>query len=200
VIENIQKESSRIGETLKFTLKGPISFSNAIRRIMISEVPTYAIENVYVYENTSAMYDELLAHRLGLIPIKGKPVMSDEVITFSLIKEGPCTVYSRDLEAENGEVAFDNVPIVKLKEGQSIKLECEAHVGIGKDHAKWQPCNVVYKQIDDDRVEFLVESFGNMDSKDILISAIEILRNKAERALSELESIEISDLEEKSKE
>ena len=126
LISNIQKEKTRIGDILRFKLKGPLSFSNALRRIMISEVPTYAIEYVYIYENTSSMYDELLAHRLGLIPIRGKPLSEDEVITFVLNKEGPCTVYSGDLKSETGEVAFKNIPIVKLKEGQRLKLECEA--------------------------------------------------------------------------
>lgn len=183
-----EKEKTRIGEIFKFTLKAPISFSNAIRRIMISEVPTYAIENVYVHENTSSMHDEILAHRLGLIPIKGKPVSEDEVITFTLTKEGPCTVYSSDLESENGEVVFKNIPIIKLKEGQRIELVCEATVGIGKIHAKWQPCNATYKQVGDDEVEFLVESFGNMDPEDILKTSVEILKNKAEIFLSELEA------------
>ena len=45
------------------------SIANALRRSMISEVPTMAIENVYIYNNTSVMHDEILAHRLGLIPI-----------------------------------------------------------------------------------------------------------------------------------
>jgi len=190
LIDDIQKEKTRIGDILRFKLKGPISFSNALRRIMISEVPTYAIEYVYVYENTSSMYDELIAHRLGLIPIKGKPLSEDEVITFTLNKEGPCTVYSGDLKSETGEVAFKNIPIVKLKEGQKLKLECEAVVGIGKVHAKWQPCNSIYKQIDEEEVEFLVESHGNMEPEEILISSIEILKNKAEKLLKELKTLE----------
>ena len=190
MISNIQKEKTRIGDILRFKLKGPLSFSNALRRIMISEVPTYAIEYVYIYENTSSMYDELLAHRLGLIPIKGKPLSKDEVITFVLNKEGPCTVYSGDLKSETGEVAFKNIPIVKLKEGQRLKLECEAVVGIGKVHAKWQPCNCTYKQINEDEVEFLVESHGNMEPEEVLISSIEILKGKGEKLLKELETLE----------
>jgi len=193
LINDVQKEKTKIGESLKFKLKAPLSFSSAVRRIMISEVPTYAVENVYIYENTSSMYDEVLAHRLGLIPIKGKPVSNDEVITFTLVKEGPCTVYSSDLKSEVGEVAFENIPIVKLSEGQKVELECEALVGIGKIHAKWQPCNVVYKQTVEDEVEFLVESFGNMDSEDILRSSVEILKNKAEIFLYELEGYELKD-------
>lgn len=191
LIKNIQKEKKRTGEIVKVDLKAPLSFSSALRRIMISEVPTYAIENVYFYENTSSMYDEVLAHRLGLIPVKGVPVSGDEVVVFTLSKEGPCTVYSSDLKSESGELAFENIPIVKLAEGQKLELEAEALVGTGKTHAKWQPCNVVYKQISNDEVEFTIESFGNMDAEDIIRSSLEILKNKAEIFLSELEGHEL---------
>ncbi|TPX30646.1 DNA-directed RNA polymerase [Synchytrium microbalum] len=49
------------------------SLVNAFRRILISEIPTMAIETVYINQNTSLIHDELLAHRLGLIPIKCDP-------------------------------------------------------------------------------------------------------------------------------
>jgi DNA-directed RNA polymerase I and III subunit RPAC1 len=49
------------------------SIANSLRRIIISEVPTVAIESVYVYNNTSIMQDEVLASRLGLVPIKVDP-------------------------------------------------------------------------------------------------------------------------------
>ena len=47
------------------------ALANAFRRLMISEVPSMAIEKVYIYNNTSIIQDEILAHRLGLIPLKG---------------------------------------------------------------------------------------------------------------------------------
>lgn len=49
------------------------SLANAIRRILISEVPTMAIEKVYMYNNTSILQDEVLCHRLGLIPLRADP-------------------------------------------------------------------------------------------------------------------------------
>lgn len=46
-----------------------VSFVNALRRILLAEIPTVAIETVYIMDNTSIIHDEVLAHRLGLIPI-----------------------------------------------------------------------------------------------------------------------------------
>jgi len=55
-----------------FSLVGiDASLANAFRRILISEIPTLAIETVYIENNTSVIQDEVLAHRLGLIPFKG---------------------------------------------------------------------------------------------------------------------------------
>ncbi|KCV70498.1 hypothetical protein H696_02839 [Fonticula alba] len=53
------------------------ALANAIRRILLAEVPTMAIENVYVKNNTSVLHDELLCHRLGLIPIYADPRQFD---------------------------------------------------------------------------------------------------------------------------
>ena len=50
-----------------------VSFVNALRRILLSEIPTVAIETVYMWNNTSIIHDEVLAHRLGLIPIHMDP-------------------------------------------------------------------------------------------------------------------------------
>ena len=47
------------------------SLANAFRRILLAEIPTLAIENVFIENNTSVIQDEVLAHRLGLIPFKG---------------------------------------------------------------------------------------------------------------------------------
>lgn len=49
------------------------AFANAFRRLMLSEVPSMAIEKVMIRNNTSIIQDEVLAHRLGLIPLKADP-------------------------------------------------------------------------------------------------------------------------------
>jgi DNA-directed RNA polymerase II subunit RPB3 len=65
-IEILEKSKQHV----KFVLSNcDLAFANALRRIMISEIPTMAIELVSIYNNTSVLSDNLLAHRLGLIPL-----------------------------------------------------------------------------------------------------------------------------------
>ena len=54
------------------------SFANALRRILLSEIPTVALEHIYMWNNTSLIHDEVLAHRLGLVPINVDARLFDE--------------------------------------------------------------------------------------------------------------------------
>jgi DNA-directed RNA polymerases I and III subunit RPAC1 len=56
------------------------SFANALRRLLLAEVPTVAIETVYMWKNSSLLHDEILSHRLGLIPIMADARRLDEVV------------------------------------------------------------------------------------------------------------------------
>jgi len=136
------------------------AYANALRRAMIAEVPTLAIEDVIIYENTSPLYDEILAHRLGLVPIRtdlsrlnlreecscGGEGCASCTLTLSLEAEGERMVYSHDLRSPDPEMTpMPGIPIVKLAEGQRLKLEAEAVLGRGREHAKWQAAVVGYK-------------------------------------------------------
>ena len=60
--------------TMEFDMVGiDAAIANAFRRILLAEVPTMAVEKVFIYNNTSIIQDEILAHRLGLVPIKADP-------------------------------------------------------------------------------------------------------------------------------
>ena len=150
-------EFSSLDDSLaRFTLTGAKpAFANAFRRAMIGEVPTLAIEDVRIYDNTSAFFDEMLAHRLGLIPIKTdlSTYSTQEkcscsgagcpgcMVTFTLSVEGPKTVLSGDLipQDPNATPVYDNIPIVKLTKGQKLVIEAHAILNTGREHAKWQP-------------------------------------------------------------
>ncbi len=140
----------------RFTLSGvSTAFANAFRRAMIGEVPTLAIEDVRIYDNTSALFDEMLAHRIGLIPIRtdltaystqdtcscGGAGCPGCTATYTLSVEGPRTVTSSDLIPQDPDAApvYDNIPIVKLTKGQKLVIEARAVLNTGRIHAKWQP-------------------------------------------------------------
>ena len=56
---------------IKLDIKGlNPALVNMIRKISMTEVPVLAIKEAYFMENNSALFDELVAHRLGLIPLK----------------------------------------------------------------------------------------------------------------------------------
>jgi DNA-directed RNA polymerase subunit D len=120
--------------------------------------------------NSGLMYDEVLAHRIGLIPLKTdlekynlkeKCTCSGEgcpscQVSLRLNVEGPKTVYSGDLISDDPDTipAFDNIPIVKLKEGQQLMLEATARLGFGTEHSKYQAvCGCGYKIIPEITIE-----------------------------------------------
>ena len=140
---------------IRFVLSGVSSaFANALRRSILSELPVLAIDDVNIYDNTSVLFDEQLALRLGLIPLmadtsnfslpeecnckgQGCPVCQ---ISLTLSAEGPKIVHSGDIVSTDPSVrpAEATVPIVELKEKHKIVVEAIARLGTGRQHVKWQ--------------------------------------------------------------
>lgn len=131
-----------------------VPFVNALRRICLVEVPTMAVEEVNIYKNDSRIFDEVLAHRLGLVPLKTdlESVIPKEEcdcqdycprcsVSLLLKEKGPKVVYSGDLTSQDSEIVpvHDTIPLLKLREGEEVELEAIAQRGIGLEHAKWQP-------------------------------------------------------------
>lgn len=122
------------------------SLANALRRSVL-EVPTLAIDEVEVFKNDSALYDEVLAHRIGLIPLKTEPKMSEKTkIDLKLAKEGPCTVYAEDFKG-SGDIIYPGMPITLLREDQKLELIATAVLGKGVEHAKYIPGLCYYRHI-----------------------------------------------------
>ncbi len=137
------------------------AFANTLRRYLLGSVPTMAVQDVIFENNTSGLFDEIIAHRLGLIPLtfnskffkpkrecncKGDGCSKCQV-TFVIDKKGPCTVYTKDMKGTDPSVkpTSDTIPIAELLENQVLKVEAVAELGYGSEHSKHQASAVGYK-------------------------------------------------------
>lgn len=138
---------------------------NTLRRLMTTEVPTLAIELCEFKNNTSALYDEMLALRFGLVPLttdlssyvlpSKEELDSGDFQARSSVKgtlkvKGPCSVLAKELTFKDPKVkpVYPDMIIATLLEGQEIEVEVTAVLGQGKTHTKWATGLVYYHEID----------------------------------------------------
>jgi DNA-directed RNA polymerase subunit D len=215
------KSYDKKARKLSFVTDMNTNLANAIRRSAL-EIPIIAIDEVTISKNDSALYDEIIAHRLGLIPIKTEK--SSKEIKFRLKAKGPKTVYSSDIEPST-ETDY-KIPIVILDNEQELELEADARLGKGIDHVKFSPGLIYYKHNTDNKILdfitvhengkviineeelkekglsedeiskikkinnvnellFEIESWGQLDPKDMFISSI----NALEENLNEIKKV-----------
>ena len=185
-------------EKVSVKIKGvPLQYANALRRICLNGVPIYAVESIDVLENSSVLADEGVAHRVGLIPLKtdlsaSKDGNENDKIMLTLdsgVSDETRTILSGELKSQDESVVptSNDIPIVTLAPGQSIKFEAYARLGKGTEHARWNSANVVTltdTEKDDEKV-LTVESTGALNPKHIILSSVEQLSSK----LSEFKTI-----------
>ncbi len=156
-------------DTIRFLLDGVnAAFANSLRRTMVAEVPIMTVDDIFYFDNSSIVPDEVLAHRIGLVPLKtnlDNYVLPEEcdceaelgcpkcraVLTMDIeAKDDTMTVYSGDMVPEDPSIApvSKRIPLAKLAPGQAIKFEAYAQLGQGKVHAKWSPVSMcVYQNV-----------------------------------------------------
>ena len=141
---------------MSFMIKGSnATFANLIRRYIIEKVHTMAIEEIEFKDNSSALYDEVVAHRLGLIPLSTDlksyfPIKNCKcdgkgcnrcTLKLTLKAEGPGIVKASEIKSKDPKVkpVFGDMPVVKLLKDQKIELLATAVLGQGTDHVKFSP-------------------------------------------------------------
>jgi DNA-directed RNA polymerase subunit D len=206
-IQNSDKQKKK----LIFSTDMSTSLANAIRRSAL-EIPILAIDEVSIIKNDSALYDEIIAHRIGLIPIETNK--SAKEAKFSLKAVGPKTVYSTDIKPDVGTDL--KLPITILENEQELEITMDARLGKGVDHIKYSPGLIFFRHnIDPEVLDFVtvdeegkvsfneeelerknlseellkkikkvtnsnelvfeIESWGQIEPKDIFLRAIEAL-------------------------
>ena len=160
-LEKLREERKK--NRLTFLIKDSDEvFANTIRRLILEEVPTLAVEDVEIKDNNSALYDEMLALRLGLVPIKtdldsyvlkskckcnGAGCAQCELkITLKSNKKGYVLAEEAVSADPKCTFTYPNMPVVKLLSKQKIDVTMIAILGQGKDHVKWVPALSFYKK------------------------------------------------------
>ncbi len=193
---------------MKFVLEDSNpQFANALRRIMMGEIPILAVEEVDFSANDSVLYNEIIAHRLALIPLvfevdkfhfKGEQHEGEKScqfceVVFSVNKKAPGIVYSKDMKSSNPDVKplFDDIPIVELFRDEKLKFDATARLGLGRQHAKFKAAIASYRYLDDSgsKFEFYVESASGLNSEEIVIKSIEILKQKLKELDKQIKKI-----------
>lgn len=209
-VEVVEKSDERI--VVRFN-NVPRQYVNSLRRLAISEVPTLAIDDVVILENSSVMHDEAVAHRLGLIPLRTDPgrfVMPHECDCKSTLGCSKCRVLlvldseanEKTLVVTSGELVSEDelvkpvskeIPIIVLAPNQKLKFEAYARLGIGKDHAKWQPTSaaVVKDGKNEDEIILVIESNGALTAEEILTVAAERLASKVKNFKQVVSSLKV---------
>lgn len=158
---------------IKFSVDGITpTIANALRRTFLDDIPKLAIDKVIfhhgqirdhegnVYDSSLPLFDEIVAHRLSLVPLVTDPKMNfrEECVcegkgcplctmSYSINKIGPAVVTSADLQPMgNPELvpSDPDIPIVKLGPKQAILVTGEAIMGRGRTHTKWQATSGVF--------------------------------------------------------
>jgi DNA-directed RNA polymerase subunit D len=123
------------------------SLANSIRRYL-NHISVLAIDEVEISKNDSALYDETVAHRIGLIPLKMNKSLSEGKEIKLKINKKEGKVYSGDLKGDV-EVVYEGIPITSLNEGQELTLTAIGKIGKGKDHSKFSPGLMFYRNVVD---------------------------------------------------
>ena len=157
--------------------------ANALRRSMMTKVPTLAIKELHINQNESGLFDEVLANRMGQIPLTiPENVDEDDTVHIAVQQEGPGMVHGSDIKTGNdeAEVVNPDVAIVELKEGQELTLEGEAVLGNGQEHAKHQGGTIGYQKTDDNQFVFRIESTSGYTNQELLQESISEIQDELE--------------------
>ena len=191
-----------IPEKLVLRMNANESLANAIRR-SVAEIPTLAIDEVEIFKNDSALYDEVLAHRIGLVPLKTEKSMSAKTkIDLKMSKTGPGTVYAEDFKGA-ADIVYPKIPLTLLGKNHKIELVASAKLGTGLEHAKHVPGLCFYRHLQEVKSSpeidnivkgaksqyFKPEKNGNTWLTDLQEATIDEIQEKDKEAVKDADEI-----------
>ena len=179
--------------------KTTLSEVTKLRRILMSQIHTMAIEFIEIERNSSVLPDETIAHRLGLLPI-----YCQNIEDFYAMEECECEkesgcrecslsfvldvtgrtnnkfeVTSDHIEFSRGnmEISTAKIPIFFLRKGESVSIRGKIQKATGRIHSKWSPVtsSVIVSEVEDDVYRLSFEGIGQIKNEDLIRKALRIL-------------------------
>lgn len=118
--------------------------ANSIRRY-VNRIPILAIDEVEISKNDTPLYDETIAHRLGLIPLSSEKISAKKLPVVKLTANGEGMVYSKSLKG--ADIVYEEMPITFLNKGQELELKATTTLGRGYEHSKFSPGFMFYRNV-----------------------------------------------------
>jgi|AntRauTorckE6833_2_1112554.scaffolds.fasta_scaffold12025_2 DNA-directed RNA polymerase subunit D len=167
-----------------------VSILNSLRRVILTNIPSYSLDNFKVINNHSPFMDEYITHRIGLIPIFSRMASNaPEGLFFKLSIEGNTyeirSIYSKDIVSSDGKRYFpDNCLVTKLKgipnHIESVDIEMSLSVGTGEISSKYSVVNVVALNPSKNGYILDIEANEKQPSEYTFKQAIDIIVEKLE--------------------
>ncbi len=138
------KKIEKTENQIIFTVDMSETIANSIRRY-VNQIPILAVDEVEISKNDSALYDETIAHRIGLIPLKmDTAAKKPGKLKLDAKKEG--IVYSEELKG-NPAVVYKNMPITLLNNNQELQIIATVKAGKGSEHSKFSSGLIFYRNV-----------------------------------------------------
>ena len=152
-----------------------VSLANAIRR-SVGEIPILAIDECDIYKNDSALYDEIISHRLGLVSLKNQKMKAGQSVEMKMKAKGKGDVDMVMAGLLGDSVVYPETPIVLLGDKQELELVARARAGKGNEHAKFMAGVIFYKHLA--KVKISSEGEGHDELAELYPKVFEMFGNK----------------------
>jgi DNA-directed RNA polymerase subunit L len=178
-IENIHNSLNGYRLTCEF-VKTPIPFVNALRRILLAEIPTVVIRDVVIRENTSQMIHEMLKHRVEMLPVAVSASDGDVVRDTKLTLRFLPSPETREITSDDFVVAGPRAAVLlkdrdlgtplyflSLKPNEALHIECG--LGLANTGASQVCVSTFRNHIDLERAKLDRDSFILSEGQDVRI-------------------------------
>lgn len=160
-----------------------ISEVNLLRRAILTEIETFSINYVIFQVNTSARHEEVLALRLGQLPIDHTRYNHGDNFRGRIDITGPALFTTDHIP----DLPFKNItPIIELRAGQRILCDYIVTLGTGKEHAKWKPVSTCTFNKVDDGFEIKFRDVEMIEPQEIIRLGLEKIGAAADREPSSI--------------